>query len=82
MHFFRIGGYYFDEVFLDQISQQEISRTSSNIIYDLLDIYDVAIYFSHIERPEPFVFHAPSNSAAIEDILEELTVEKINRGRR
>lgn len=82
MYFFRIGGYYFDEVFLDQIKQQEFSRRASNFVADFLGIYDVSVYFSHIERPEPFVFHAPSNSSIIEDILEDLTVRDIERKER
>lgn len=79
MHFFRIGGYYFDEVFLDQIRQQEFSRRAPNVIYDLFGLYDVYVYFSHIDRPEPFIFHIPSDSSKIEDILEDITVQEIEK---
>lgn len=79
IHFFRIGGFYFDEVFLDKVSQQEIDRHAPNLLCDLLGLYNVCIYFSHIERPEPFIFQTPSDSRAIENILEDLTEEEIER---
>ncbi len=72
IHFFRIGGYHIDEVFLERIKEQEIDRKAPNLLLDLFDIEDVYVYFPHLERAEPFVFNMPSNPKKIEDILKEL----------
>jgi len=79
IHFFRIGGFFFEEVFLSQVHQQEISRHASSLFYDLLGLFDVSIYFNELERKEPFIFKTPRNSEAIENLLENLTVKEIDK---
>ena len=80
-HFFTIGGFYSDVVFLDEIHQQEIIREPPNFIYDFLKVQDVYVYFHKLEREEPFIFQAPSNAQEIEDLLQDLTIKHgINRG--
>ncbi len=73
-HFFTIGGFYSDAVFLEEIHQQEIIRQPPNVIYDFLRIQDVYIYFHKLEREEPFVFKTPENAQRIEDLLQDLTI--------
>lgn len=73
IHFFRLGGYHIDEVFLERIKEQEIDRKAPNLLLDLFDIEDVYVYFPHLEREAPFIFNMPSNPKKIEDILKELT---------
>lgn len=73
IHFFRIGGYHSDEVFLDVSPEREIDRKPPNIFYDLLGIEDVYVYFHRFERPEPFIFKTPSNAQQIETLLEEIS---------
>lgn len=73
IHFFRIGGFHSDEVFLDISPEREIDRKPPNIFYDLLGIEDVYVYFHRAERPEPFIFKTPSNAEKIEVLLEEIS---------
>jgi len=80
-HFFTIGGFYSDVVFLEQIHQQEIVRQPPNFIYDFLKVQDVYVYFHKLEREEPFIFQTPSNAQEIEDLVQDLTIKHgINRG--
>jgi hypothetical protein len=79
IHFFRIGGFFFEEVFLDQMMQQEITRRAPNLFFDVLGIYDVYVEFSQLDRPEPFIFKSPSDSQYIEDLVENLTIEEIKK---
>ncbi len=71
IHFFRIGGYHFDEVFLEKTPIREIDRSAPNALYDLFDIDNVYVHFQRLERPEPFIFVTPENPQIIEDLLEE-----------
>ena len=71
-HSFRIGGPYSEAVYGDKMHIQDITRTSSNVIYDFLKIQDVYIYFHEIERKEPFILKAPRDAQAIEDLLDLL----------
>lgn len=73
IHFFRIGGYHSDEVFLEISPEREIDRRPPNVFYDLLGIENVFVYFHRAERPEPFIFQLPSNAEEIEALLEELS---------
>ena len=80
-HFFTIGGFYSDAVFLDEIHQQEIIRQPPNFIYDFLRVQDVYVYFHKLEREEPFIFQAPNNAQEIEDLLQDLTIKHgVDRG--
>lgn len=80
-HFFTIGGFYSEVVFLDEVHQQEIIRQPPNFIYDFLKVQDVYVYFHKLEREEPFIFQTPSNAQVIEDVLQDLTIKHgINRG--
>lgn len=74
-HFFTIGGFYSEVIFLEEIHQQEIIRQPPNFIYDFLKIQDVYVYFHKLEREEPFVFKTPDNAQVIEDLLQDLTIE-------
>lgn len=71
-HCFRIGGPYSEEVYGDKMHIQDVTRSSSNVIYDYLKIQDIYIYFHEIERKEPFILKAPSDAQAIEDLLDLL----------
>ncbi|MBI2622237.1 hypothetical protein HYW66_01210 [Candidatus Microgenomates bacterium] len=75
VHFFRVGGYHFDEVFLEKTPMREIDTNPPNIFFDLLNLDDVYVYFQRLERPEPFIFKTPSDAQAIEDLLEDLTAK-------
>ncbi|MBI4091960.1 MAG: hypothetical protein HY427_02030 [Candidatus Levybacteria bacterium] len=80
-HFFTIGGFYSDVVFLDEVHQQQITRHPPNFICDFLKVQDVNVYFHKLEREEPFIFQTPSNAQEIEDLLQDLTIKHgINRG--
>lgn len=80
-HFFTIGGFYSEVVFLEEIHQQEIIRQPPNFIYDFLNIQDVYVYFHKLEREEPFIFLTPSNAQEIEDLVQNLTIKHgIERG--
>lgn len=71
IHFFRIGGYHFDEVFLEKTPIREIDKNAPNAFYDLFDIDDVYVHFQRLERPEPFIFVTPKDPQVIENLLEE-----------
>lgn len=71
-HSFRIGGPYSEIVYGDKMHIQDITRSSSNVIYDFLKIQDIYVYFHEIERKEPFILQTPSDAQAIEDILDLL----------
>ncbi|HSX40546.1 MAG TPA: hypothetical protein VLF68_02940 [Candidatus Saccharimonadales bacterium] len=79
IHFFRIGGYYMEEVFLEKLLECEVDSKASNFIYDLLGIEDVYIHFGNIEHNEPFVFEAPSNAQKIEYIVNEHSIKQHKR---
>lgn len=80
-HFFTIGGFYSEVVFLEEVHQQEIIRQPPNFIYDFLKVQDVYVYFHKLEREEPFIFQTPSNAQEIEDLIQDLTIKHgINRG--
>lgn len=74
--YFRLGGTYSEEVFLEGNTIRELDRTASNPIYDFFDIEDVAVYFKELEVHEPFVFKAPSDSRIVKHIIEELCTGK------
>lgn len=74
--FFRVGGYYSEEILLDSSLEREVDRRSSNFIYDLLEIADVYIYFQRFDRPEPFTFKTPQDAQLIENILDEVLVKQ------
>lgn len=73
-HFFRLGGYYSEEVFLETSPEREIIREASNYLFGLLDIEDVIVYF---QRPglENFTFKMPENPQKIEDSLEQVCLD-------
>ena len=71
-HSFRIGGPYSEIVYGDKMHIQDITRSSSNVIYDFLKIQDIYVYFHEIERKEPFILQTPSDAQAIEDTLDLL----------
>lgn len=69
---FRIGGPYSEVVYHDKMHIQDVTRNSSNVIYDFLKIQDIYVYFHEIERKESFIFKTPSDAQAIEDLLDLL----------
>jgi|SRR3989344_3649590 len=80
-HFFRVGGYYSEEVFLETSPERDIKREAPNVFYSLLNIDDVTVLF---QRPglEVFVFKAPENAQGIEDALEEVILIEQERGKK
>lgn len=54
VHFFRLGGFHFDEVLLSSTHEGEIERHSENFLYDIFDIDDVSVHFRRTERPDRF----------------------------
>lgn len=74
VHFFRIKGFYQEEIFFEKVTEKEIDRSAPNILYDLLGIEDVYMYMATFERAEPFIFRTPQNAQKIEDILENLAL--------
>ncbi|QQG40468.1 MAG: hypothetical protein HYV37_02755 [Candidatus Levyibacteriota bacterium] len=73
--FFRISGFYSEVIFLEQIHQQEIDRSPSNLLYDYLRIENVTVRFHKLERDEPFFFKTPENAQEIEDAIQSITIE-------
>lgn len=73
--FFRISGFYSEVIFLEQIHQQEIDRSPSNVLYDYLRIENVTVRFHKLEREDPFFFKAPENAQEIEDAIQNITVD-------
>lgn len=73
--FFRISGFYSEVIFLEQMHQQEIDRSPSNLLYDYLRIENVTVRFHKLEREEPFFFKTPENAQEIEDALQKITIE-------
>ena len=72
-HFFRIGGYYSEEVFLETSPERDITRGASNFFYSLIDIDDVTVAFQRAGLGD-FVFKTPQNAQKIEDALEEVVI--------
>ena len=79
-NFFRIGGYYSEEVFLETSPERNIIREASNFFYSLFNIDDVIVTF---QRPgiEKFTFKAPENAQRIEDSLEEIVLLRKDKSR-
>lgn len=73
-HFFRIGGYHSEELFLETSPEREIITQASNPIYSLFGIDDVYVLF---QRPglKEFVFKTPENANRVENALEEISLE-------
>ena len=76
VHFFRITGQHFEEVFISRNSEVEIRRITDNILFDLLNIDDIHIIFRRQERLEPYILERPENPQEIERILDELAIGK------
>lgn len=78
-HFFRIGGYYSEEVFLETSPERDIFREAPNFFYGLLNVDDVIVFF---QRPglEKFVFKIPQDSQRIEDCLEGIVLAEGREG--
>lgn len=72
---FRITGPYSESVFGEKMHIQEIDRRPQNIIYDFLKIQDIYVYFHKLEREDPFVFRAPTDSQVIEELMQSLIVQ-------
>lgn len=79
VHFFRIGGFHLDEILHERTEPLEIDREPQNFILDFLGIEDVYVYFHRFERPEPFIFKMPSDSARIEELLEDHLLKRSNK---
>lgn len=79
-HFFRMGGYYSEEVFLETSPERDIRREASNLFYSLLNIDDITVLF---QRPglEVFVFKTPESAQRLEDALEEVILIEQERGK-
>lgn len=77
-HFFRLGGYYSEEVFLETSPEREIVRQSPNPIFGFLELDDIYVYF---QRPglEIFVFRLPRDAQRIEDALETVTIGSLKK---
>lgn len=73
--FFRIAGFYSEVIFLEQMHQQEIDRSPSNLLYDYLRIENVTIRFHKLQREDPFIFKNPENAQVIEDAIQNVTVQ-------
>lgn len=73
--FFRISGFYSEVIFLEQIHQQEIDRSPSNLLYDYLRIENITVRFHKLEREDPFFFKSPENAQEIEDAIQNVTVQ-------
>lgn len=72
IHFFRLMGFYEEEIFFAKVTTERIDRTTSNILYDLLGIEDVYVYMLTIESVEPFIFKSPQNAQKIEKVLDQI----------
>jgi hypothetical protein len=73
IHFFRIQGQYFEEIFIGSGEEIAISRATQNIIFDMLGVEDIHIAFRHEHRLEPFTVEQPSDPDEIEKVLDEVT---------
>lgn len=74
--FFHIAGPYSEVVLLDKVHQQEIDRFPPNLLYDYFRIENVTVRFHKLERDEPFIFVTPENSQEIEDVLQDITIQR------
>lgn len=74
MHFFRLQGEVFGEVFLSAGAKIKISRVANNLLYNLLNVEDICIQFRREDREEPFILHTPDRPQEIEEILDRITV--------
>ncbi len=72
IHFFRLMGFYEEEIFFEKVTTERIDRNTDNILYDLLGIEDVYVYMLTIESVEPFIFRSPQNAQVIESILDQV----------
>ena len=79
VHYFHTVGTHYDEVFHHSDAETEISLVTNNLLYDLLNIEDVQVRFRSLARVEPFIFHTPSNSRKLEEILEQISTESTER---
>lgn len=75
--FFRIAGFYSEVIFLEQMHQQEIDRSPSNLLYDYLRIENVTVRFHKLQREDPFMFKNPENAQEIEDAIQNITVQAV-----
>lgn len=85
VHFFRLMGFYEEEIFFEKVTTERIDRNAPNILYDFLGIEDVYVYMLSIESAEPFIFKSPQNAQKIENILEKIinpAAKSINMGVR
>lgn len=78
IHFFRVGGFFFEELFFSRLKEKEVKRSASNFIYDLFNIHDVIVAYDAFEKDTgfTFVFKTPANAEQIEALLGEIINKK------
>jgi len=72
IHFFRIQGQHFEEVYMTKGAEIKISRAANNLIYDILNAEDITLTFTAMIRPEPYIIQIPAHPKELEELLDQV----------